>query len=59
MTPRTQKITLGAADGSVRIFGRRAATWSCGQGNAVPDNDLVIADEDFLDQKSQHALTFG
>jgi len=27
-----------------------------GKGNAVPDNDLVIADEDFLDEKPQDAL---
>ena len=34
------------------------ADWSSGQGDAVPDDDLVIADEDFLDEKPQDALTF-
>jgi hypothetical protein len=46
---------LGA--GSVRTLGARAVA-SRGQGNAVSDDDLVIADEDFLDEKSQDALAF-
>jgi hypothetical protein len=58
MAPRTQKITFDAGHDSVGTFGRRAAPWSRGQGNAVADDDLVIADKDFLDEKPQDALAF-
>ena len=58
MAPRTQKITFDAGHDSVGTFGRRAVPWSRGQGNAVADDDLVIADEDFLDEKPQDALAF-
>ena len=27
------------------------------EGNGVPDDDAVVADQDFLDQQSNHALT--
>ena len=57
MAPRTQKITFDAGHDSVGTFGRRAVPWSRGQGNAVAV-DLVIADEDFLDEKPQDALAF-
>jgi hypothetical protein len=56
--PRTQKITFAAGYGSGRTFGRRAVTWSPGQGNAVPDDNLVIANEDFLHEKPKDPLTF-
>ena len=58
MAPRTQKITLSAGQGSVRTDGRRAVDWSHGQGDAVPDDNLVIADEDFLDEKAHETLSF-
>jgi hypothetical protein len=50
MTPRTQKITFGAGYGSVYASGWWAVT-SGRQGNGVPNDDLVIADEDVLDEK--------
>ena len=56
--PRTQKITLSAGQGSVRTDGRRALDWSHGQGDAVPDDNLVIADEDLLDEKPHETLAF-
>src|SRR3979411_2245663 len=58
MAPRTQKITLGSRQCSVRTAGWRAVARCHGQGDAVPDDDLVVADEDFLDEKAQDALAF-
>src|SRR5258708_21740952 len=33
------------------------ARWSGWKGNGVPDDDFVVADQDLLDQQSDHALT--
>ena len=33
------------------------ARWSGWKGNGVPDDDSVVADQDLLDQQSDHALT--
>src|SRR5882672_4924297 len=33
------------------------AQWSGWKGNGVPDDDSVVADQDLLDQQSNHALT--
>lgn len=33
------------------------ARWSSWKGNGVPDDDSVVADQDLLDQQSDHALT--
>jgi hypothetical protein len=55
MAPRTQKITLstGLSDvGSCRWPIARSR-W---QRDAVSDDDFVIADEDFLDEKMHDAL---
>src|SRR5262249_13008537 len=52
--PRTQKITLRDGHCSVRTAVDRCH----GQRDAVPDDDLVIAHEDFLDEKPQDALAF-
>src|SRR5258708_33260542 len=54
--PRTQKVTLRSRQWSVRTAGWRAVARCHGQRDAVPDDDLVIADEDFLDEKPQDAL---
>jgi hypothetical protein len=51
-------MTLSAGPGSVRAAGRRAVDWSHGQRDAVPDDDLVVADEDFLDEKPRETLSF-
>src|SRR5260370_11465058 len=32
------------------------AGWSSWKGNGVPDDDSVVADQDLLDQQSDHAL---
>src|SRR6266481_3837615 len=32
------------------------ARWSSWKGNGVPDDDSVVADQDLLDQQSDHAL---
>src|ERR1700736_712420 len=56
--PRTQKITLRSRQCSVRTAGWRAVARCHGQRDAVPDDDLVVADEDFLDEKPQDALAF-
>src|ERR1700682_6513526 len=32
------------------------ARWSSWKGNGVPDDDSVVADQDLLDQQSNHAL---
>src|SRR6266403_5570310 len=58
MAPRTQKVTLRSRQCSVRTAGWRAVARCHGQRNAVPDDDLVVADEDFLDEKPQDALAF-
>src|SRR3981081_285945 len=58
LAPRTQKITLGSRQCSVRTAGWRAVARCHGQGDAVPDDDLVVADEDFLDDKGQDAVAF-
>jgi group II intron reverse transcriptase/maturase len=58
MAPRTQKITLRSRQCSVRTAGCRAVARCHGQRDAVPDDDLVVADEDFLDEKPQDALAF-
>src|SRR5260370_41809448 len=31
--------------------------WRSGKGNAVPDDDSIVADQDLPDQQSDHALT--
>jgi hypothetical protein len=46
MAPRTQKVTLRSRQCSVRTAGRRAVARCHGQRDAVPDDDLVVADED-------------
>src|SRR5260221_7901493 len=56
--PRTQKVTLRSRQWSVRTAGWRAVARCHGQRDAVPDDDLVVADEDFLDEKPQDALAF-
>src|SRR5262245_21596581 len=56
--PRTQKITLRSRQCSVRTAGCRAVARCHGQRDAVPDDNLVVADEDFLDEKPQDALAF-
>src|SRR5437870_10622903 len=33
------------------------AQWPGGKRNGVPDDDSVVADQDLLDQQSDHALT--
>src|ERR1700738_2938946 len=33
------------------------ARWSGWKGNGVPDDNSVVADQDLLDQQSDHALT--
>src|ERR1700751_5511657 len=33
------------------------ARWSSWKGNGVPDDDSVVADQNLLDQQSDHALT--
>src|SRR3984893_11261130 len=33
------------------------ARWSGGKGNGVPDDDSDVADQDLLDQQSDHTLT--
>jgi len=58
MAPRTQKIILRSRQCSVRTAGCRAVARCHGQRDAVPDDDLVVADEDFLDEKPQDALAF-
>src|SRR5258708_1546127 len=58
MAPRTQKVTLRSRQWSVRTAGWRAVARCHGQRDAVPDDDLVVADEDFLDEKPQDALAF-
>src|SRR6516165_3148147 len=58
MAPRTQKITLRSRQSSVRTAGCRAVARCHGQRDAVPDDNLVVADEDFLDEKPQDALAF-
>jgi hypothetical protein len=58
MAPRTQKITLRGGQCRVRAAGWRAVARCHGQRDAVTDDDLVIADEDFLDEKPQDALAF-
>src|ERR1700736_6248670 len=58
MAPRTQKVTLRSRQCSVRTAGWRAVSRCHGQRDAVPDDDLVVADEDFLDEKPQDALAF-
>src|SRR6266403_1848566 len=58
LAPRTQKITLCSRQCSVRTAGCRAVARCHGQRDAVPDDDLVVADEDFLDEKPQDALAF-
>src|SRR5438874_630781 len=55
VAPRTQKITFSLAQDGARASGRRALARNCGQGDAVPDDDLVIADENILDEKPQDA----
>jgi RNA-directed DNA polymerase len=55
---RTQKITLRGGQCRVRAAGWRAVARCYGQRDAVADDDLVIADEDFLDEKPQDALAF-
>jgi Polypeptide deformylase len=57
MAPRTQKITFSLAQDGARASVRRALTRNCGQGDAVPDDDLV-ADENILDEKPQDTLAF-
>ena len=54
--PRTQKVTLRSRQWRVRTAGWRAVARCHGQRDAVPDDDLVVADEDFLDEKPQDAL---
>src|SRR5258708_17372128 len=56
--PRTQKVTLRSRQWSVRTAGWRAVARCHGQRDAVPDDDLVVADEDFLDEKPQDSLAF-
>ena len=58
MAPRTQKVTLRSRQCSVRTAGWRAVARCHGQRDAVPDDDLVVADKDFLDEKPQDALAF-
>jgi hypothetical protein len=45
MAPRTQKITLRSRQCSVCTAGWRAVARCHGQRDAVPDDDLVVADE--------------
>jgi group II intron reverse transcriptase/maturase len=58
VAPRTQKVTLRSRQCGVRTAGWRAVTRCHGQRDAVPDDDLVVADENFLDEKPQDALAF-
>src|SRR5260370_27970992 len=58
MAPRTQKVTLRSRQCSVRTAGWRAVARCHGQRDAVPEGDLVVADEDFLDEQPQDALAF-
>jgi hypothetical protein len=58
MAPRTQKITFSLAQDGVRASDYRTLARNCGQRDAVPDDDLVIADENILDEKPQDALAF-
>ena len=57
MAPRTQKITLSAGVSDVGGC-RWPVARSRWQRDAVSDDDLVIADENFLDEKTHDALAF-
>src|SRR6516162_9619958 len=58
MAPRTQKITFGSWRRGVYAPVRGTIARSVGQRDAVPDDDFVVADENFLDQKPHDALAF-
>ena len=58
MAPRTQKITFGSRRRGVYAPVRGIIAGSVGQWDAVPDDDFVIADENFLDEKPHDALAF-
>lgn len=55
MAPRTQKITFDPGCRAARRLGGLAIT-SGGHGDGMPDDDLVIANEDFFDEKPQDTL---
>jgi len=56
MAPRTQKITFGSWRRGVYAPVTGTIARSVGQRDAVPDDDFVVADENFLDQKPHDAL---
>jgi hypothetical protein len=58
MAPRTQEITLGSRRRGVYTAVRGTVVGSVGQGDAVPDDDFVVADENFLDEQPYDALAF-
>ena len=58
MAPRTQKITFGSRRRGDYAPVRGTIARSVGQGDAVPDDDFVVADENFLDEKPHDALAF-
>jgi group II intron reverse transcriptase/maturase len=62
ITPLTQKVTLVARSAFSAARGRWAPViWprSRGHGNAVSNNDGVIAHENFLDHQAHDTLAFG
>src|SRR6516225_6635586 len=58
LAPRTQKITFGSWRRGVYAPVRGTIARSVGQRDAVPDDDFVVADENFLDEKPHDALAF-
>jgi retron-type reverse transcriptase len=58
ITPRTQKQTLSAWGDGGATGGRRAAQRRGRRtdGNAMPDDDSVVADEDVLDDEANDSL---
>jgi RNA-directed DNA polymerase len=58
VAPRTQKITFGSRRRGVYAPVRGTIARSVGQRDTVPDDDFVVADENFLDEKPHDALAF-
>ena len=58
VAPRTQKITFGSRRRGDYAPVRGTIARSVGQGDAVPDDDFVVADENFFDEEPHDALAF-